>query len=293
MTSGEGGPRCPVDGWHGSAPEEPGGVWTLLHSTRPEDVARFESEYVRVRHAEGRGSAGIEAIRRLPCARRGEPMAGAWAVRARSFAHLDQRVLRRLAPGSRVLDIGAGSGWLSRILASRGHRPAAVDLLADELDGLGAAARAAAPHRYPCLRAHFDHLPLAAGVVDLVVFNASLHYAERVRDTLREALRVLAPDGRIVVADSPCYARAESGRQMVAERKAAFEVRFGFPSDALGSREFLVPSELLDDGVALGLRWHRSRPWLGTRMALRPLRASLLAQRPPASFPLWVGRRVV
>jgi predicted RNA methylase len=38
-----------------------------------------------------------------------------------------------------LLDLGAGTGWMSYRLALRGHHPVAVDLLNDDRDGLGAA----------------------------------------------------------------------------------------------------------------------------------------------------------
>jgi SAM-dependent methyltransferase len=284
--------HCPADGWRGER-DEATGVWEMVHSDRPVLQARFLKEYARVRHAEGRGADGDDAIRRLPWAASHDSQAGAWAIRARSYAHLRRRILHHLPPGRRVLDLGAGNGWLSRLLVQDGHRAAAVDLFDDANDGLAAAARVAPPWRYPCIRADFDHLPLVAAGVDLVIFNASLHYSPDPRTSLREALRVLTTDGRIVVLDSPCYRTAQSGRRMVAERRVAYQERYGFASDSLGSREFLVPAEMHAIAAELGLVWRRSRPWLGGRMAVRPLLARLRRRRPPASFPLWVGQRVV
>jgi 2-polyprenyl-3-methyl-5-hydroxy-6-metoxy-1,4-benzoquinol methylase len=40
-------------------------------------------------------------------------------------------LLRHLAPGSRVLEVGCGDGWLTRRLRARGHRVTTVDLVAD------------------------------------------------------------------------------------------------------------------------------------------------------------------
>ena len=39
----------------------------------------------------------------------------------------------------RILDLGAGNGWMSYRLALQGHLPIAVDLLTNDRDGLGAA----------------------------------------------------------------------------------------------------------------------------------------------------------
>src|SRR5437868_5658951 len=54
----------------------------------------------------------------------------------------------------RILDLGAGNGWLANRLAERGHRVIAVDLLDDPLDGLGAARHYAAA--FSALLAEFD-----------------------------------------------------------------------------------------------------------------------------------------
>ena len=39
----------------------------------------------------------------------------------------------------RVLDVGAGSGWLSHCLTALGHGAVALDAIDDDVDGLGAA----------------------------------------------------------------------------------------------------------------------------------------------------------
>ena len=84
-----------------------------------------------------------------------------------------------------ILDLGAGTGWLSHRLARLGHYPCAVDLTIDRRDGLGAA-RHYTPD-WPLVQSDFAHLPLGAAQVDMVVYNASLHYSIDYRTTLREA----------------------------------------------------------------------------------------------------------
>ncbi len=284
------GPTCATDGWRLRLDA---GVWRGPAGSLGERLEQFVEEYAQVRHAEGRGEGGRAAVQRLPFARTGDPMAAAWAVRARSYRHLDRRLLQQLPAGSRILDIGAGNGWLSRRLALAGHRVLAVDVTVDPHDGLHAAAAAAPPARYARLEADFDDLPLAAGSADVVIFNAALHYSPDPARTLTRASGVVRPGGRLVVVDSPFYAHSSHGRRMVAERREAYLQRYGFASDALGSREFLVARDLVDGEVGGMVRWRRSRPWLGWRMAMRPLKAHVRRRRPPAVFPLWIGRRVV
>lgn len=261
------------------------------------EIDSFLEEYGAVRRAEGRGSDDPGWYRALPFVPRDDPLAWQWDIRAKSWRCLEERLVRR-RPVGRGLDLGAGVGWLSARLSAAGWDMLAIDLSEDSKDGLGAARHYAEsttpPDRPPfhCMLAHFDHLPLTDSQADLIVFNASFHYSPDYPATLREALRVLAPDGRIVALDSPSYRRADSGELMVRARRADFQNRFGFRSDALGSREFLVEGELEVIGRELGLHWRRIRPRYGMKWRLRPLRYRLArAGREPARFGLWVGRR--
>jgi SAM-dependent methyltransferase len=188
-----------------------------------------------------------------------------------------------------VADVGAGVGWLSNRLAELGHVPLAVDLTVDAHDGLGAARHFGAVFgRY---QAEMDALPFADDSVDLVVFNASLHYSVDLCTTLREALRVLAPGGLIVVMDSPLYRHDADGAAMLAERHADFERRFGTRSDSVPSIGYLTPAMLAATEQSLGLTWERHRPWYGWRWAWKPWRARLRRRRAPSRFELLVARR--
>src|SRR5260370_16718616 len=104
------------------------------------------------------------------------------------------RVLRRFTGRPlRILDLGAGSGWLSARLTEVGHSCVAVDWLDDAEDGLGAIRHY--PIRFTCVQADFDDLPLAPGQFDVAIFNASLHYSNDPARTLRQP-RAMLPPGR-------------------------------------------------------------------------------------------------
>ena len=118
----------------------------------------------------------------LPTAPPGDPHAGDWLVRRETYHHLLRHVLASGPQPLRVLDLGAGSGWLSHRLAGLGHLVVAVDAIDDEVDGLGAAHHYAA--EFGVVQADFNAVPFAAGQFDLVVFNGSLHYAPDVGATL-------------------------------------------------------------------------------------------------------------
>jgi len=263
------------------------GVWDFLLPERRGEVTRFLEEYTAVRHAEGRGSDDPTYYRALPDCADDHPLAWQWRIRRATFV----RFRRRLGPPPQdVADLGAGVGWLSARLARDGHRPVAVDLSVDPEDGLGAARHYGEPS-FPRLRADFDRLPFADASLDVVVFNASFHYSADYDATVAEALRVLRPEGEIVILDSPVYRREASGEAMVAERKARFRKLYGFPSDALGSREFLTDPGLEALAARHGFRWERETPWYGWSWALRPWRARLRGRREPSRFVILRGRR--
>jgi SAM-dependent methyltransferase len=189
----------------------------------------------------------------------------------------------------RILDLGAGNGWLSNRMALRGHSVTAIDLLVDPLDGLGAAKYYDA--MFGALLAEFDHLPFADARVDLAVFNASFHYSTNYATTLSETLRVLQPHGTLVILDSPMYTDPTSGARMVQERQRRFMATYGFASDALPSEHFLTPARLDELGRELNLSWRTYQPVLDWRSALGRNLGGIRARREPAHFPVIVGSR--
>ena len=227
------------------------GIWRFLPPERAEIFEPFLRDYTRIRHAEGRGSEDPAHYLRLPDC---DPVPSdrlAMADAEPDLGHLPAPRPPRLGP--KILDLGAGVGWLSHRLAELGYQPCAVDVSVDDRDGL-AAARHYNPD-WPRLQAELDHLPLADGQADAAIFNASLHYSSDYAATLREARRVLRPGGSLVILESPIYRKEESGQRMVAERHADFERRFGTRSDALPSIEYLTWDRLDDLARELGIRW--------------------------------------
>jgi len=164
---------------------------------------------------------------------------------------------------------------------------AAVDLMVNGVDGLGT------HHHYDAsylpLQAEFDHLPLADAQADMVIFNGAFHYSVDYGRTLREALRVLRPKGRIVIMDSPLYRDGGSGRQMVREREERFLSQYGFRGDALPHENYLTFERLDEVAAELSLRWRFIQPAYGLRWAIRPWLARLRGHREPATFHLIVG----
>jgi SAM-dependent methyltransferase len=301
-------PENPVAGPGHRAPEaddaapmadSPMAATPLAASQRSLALRRFRSAYAAHREAEGRGGGGEAELLALPYLREG-PQAAQWAVRSRTFDRFLGAVLQPMASAAspsrplHVLDVGAGNAWLSYRVMLAGHRATALDVRTDAVDGLGAVAgyRAHLPALPRRIAASFDAVPMADGVADLVVFNASIHYSLDLPLTLREAVRVLAPGGRVVILDSPFYPSVADGDAMVAEKRRDSEARYGsLTTDltALPFIEYLTPAGLAEASSPLGLRWRRHRVRYPLRYELRPLIARVGGRRRPSRFDLWEG----
>jgi SAM-dependent methyltransferase len=94
-------------------------------------------------------------------------------------------------PGARVLDIGAGTGKLTRPLLERGLRVIAVEPVA----GMRATLKRTAPLA-DVRAAQAEALPLEAAAVDGIVAGQAFHWFANAA-ALREFARVLHPDGRL------------------------------------------------------------------------------------------------
>jgi len=262
----------------------------MLAATRQ----RFLDDYIRIRHAEGRGSPDSAYYLALPFRDLSGRLQDQWTMRAKSFLYLERRVLppieRHFGRPLRIADLGAGNCWLSYRLALRGHKPIAIDILGDALDGLAAGRHYQERTPFPRLNAEFDELPFAAHSLHLVLFNASLHYSTDYHRTLSEVRRVLIPGGWFLIIDSPVYQRAEHGEMMVRERHKQFQVKYGFASDSLPSIEYFDTEMLARLARDLGIAWKICRPWYGWQWALRPLKARWRRKRPPSNFWILAGR---
>ncbi len=281
--------RCPADG---RVYRLINGIWRFLLPEREAYFEQFMAEYETVRRAEGRGSDDPAYYRALPFEDRTGRFSDDWRIRARSFETLVEKVVRPLEAERdrrlKILDLGAGNGWLSNRLAQRGHAVAAVDLLTNAFDGLGAHVHYDVD--FAPVQAEFDRLPFVEDQADLAVFNGSLHYATDSEVTLREALRVLRDGGRPVIVDSPVYHDAASGEKMVQEREAQFEEAYGFPSNAIPSENYLAYDRLGELADALGLSWEIHESFYGWRWHFKPWKARLLGHREPAKFLVIVGQ---
>jgi SAM-dependent methyltransferase len=241
------------------------------------------SEYSLVRQEEHWGGASPEYYRALPRVRRDDPHLNIWRIRERNFRHM----LSLIGTQSRlrILDVGAGNGWLSNQLTRRGHTVAALDLSDDPEDGLGASVNY--EHPFECYQAEFDRLPFCPSQFDLLIFGAAVHYSSGLGATLCEAKRVLAPGGRILAFDSPFYSNETSGFAMVEARESGFARKFGMNRE-VSDTGFLTRERVDYAAEASGLVVHFHDDDLTLNTRLRRAWATRRTGRELARFPLIV-----
>lgn len=103
-------------------------------------------------------------------------------------------LIRAYAPleGARILDIGCGLGVYVRKFREFSGRAYGIDVDAKRL-------REGARTTPGLMLAASEHLPIRDGALDVVVLNEVIEHVRDDRATMAEALRILAPGGRIVV----------------------------------------------------------------------------------------------
>lgn len=265
------------------------GIYRFLSRARTEAGEPFLRQYRAVRERDGYHQSSPDYYRMLPAVTRDHPRAAEWRIRRESYAHLQREALPGIWQGPiRVLDLGAGSGWLSHRLASFGHAAVAVDRIDDDVDGLGACRHY--PVSFMVVQADFDALPFETAQFEVVILNGSLHYSGQPAKTLTEARRMLRPNGALVVMDSPMFARARDGHAMVDAQLLAFKAHYGVTEVVRSGVGFLTYGDLHNAAISLGLRgrFFPSRGPVGWRMSRQMSRLRL--GRAPAAFGVWVAQ---
>lgn len=106
------------------------------------------------------------------------------------------RAALNLRPGERVLDVGAGTGVSTEVLARSGAYAVGADLSL----GMLAAGRRARP-AVPLLAGDALRLPFADATFDAVTISFALRNVVDTEAALREFARVTRPGGRLVVCE--------------------------------------------------------------------------------------------
>jgi ArsR family transcriptional regulator len=129
--------------------------------------------------------------------------------------------LLRLMPPMTIADLGAGDGTFALLLAQGAKKVIAVDTSARMIEVGRDLAQRNGIGNVEFRLGDMEEVPIAAAEVELVFFSQSLHHALHPERALKEAFRILAPGGRIVVLDLLKH-RFEEARELYADEWLGF-----------------------------------------------------------------------
>src|SRR5262245_2794241 len=141
-------------------------------------------------------------------------------VPGRSWKALSHALIS-LVPKLTIVDLGAGEGTLSQLLAKSARKVIAIDN-SPKMVEFGS--RLAKKHGFKNLEyrlGDLEHPPVAKSSVDLVLLSQALHHAIKPERAIRAAHRILKKNGRVVVLDLLSH-RFEKARELYADRWLGF-----------------------------------------------------------------------
>ena len=125
-------------------------------------------------------------------------------------------------PIDTLIDIGTGTGRMLELFGARARTALGIDRSSEMLRL--ARAKLAGAANTELRQADIYALPMADGAADVAILHHVLHYAQQPGAAIREAGRVLAPGGRLLIVDFAPHDREEL-------RSQGAHVRLGFDDD--------------------------------------------------------------
>lgn len=111
------------------------------------------------------------------------------------------RALGLLLPPVRVADLGCGEGYLTIEVSRWAKSVVAVDRSQAVLDRARELGRRRKARNVTWKVGELEDLPLRAGSIDIALLSQALHHAAEPARAVAEAVRVLAPGGRLLVLE--------------------------------------------------------------------------------------------
>jgi ubiquinone/menaquinone biosynthesis C-methylase UbiE len=167
-------------------------------------------------------------------------------------------------PFDLLVDVGTGTGRILELLGPRSRRGIGIDVNRDMLAyARNKLERAGLGHCH-VRQGDLFSIPLPDGAADAVVVHQVLHYLEEPVNALKEAARILAPGGRLLVVDFAPH-ELEFLRDDHAHRRLGFSAQQvgQWIADAglkLASHRDLAPGARAAAGKLTVSLWMASRP---------------------------------
>ena len=183
----------------------------------------FRSDHARL--------SAVRAERAAAAERYFAAQAGAWdQIRSLHVAEsqVEDAIGRAIGPGSLgcLVDIGTGTGRMIELFGPRAESAIGIDRSSEMLRLARAKLDAAGIRGASVRQGDLYALPIPDDAADCVLLHQVLHYAHSPAAAIAEAVRILAPGGRLLVIDFAPHEREEL-------RRNDAHVRLGFADDAV------------------------------------------------------------
>ncbi|MBX3561263.1 MAG: metalloregulator ArsR/SmtB family transcription factor [Sphingomonas sp.] len=130
------------------------------------------------------------------------------------------------APLGRLVDIGTGTGRMIELFGPASDGALGIDRSPEMLRLARVKLAEAGLDSAELRQGDMYALPLPSGSADTVIIHQVLHYAQNPTAAVAEAARLLAPGGRLLIADFAAHEREEL-------RARAAHLRLGFADEAM------------------------------------------------------------
>lgn len=192
-----------------------------------------------------------------------------------SEAEVEAEVCRALGGGPfrLLVDLGTGTGRMLELLAGRYERGIGFDLNHTMLDYARGKIEASGLEGASVRHGDLYDLPLTDGAADAIVMHQVLHFMTEPAHAIREAGRILAPGGRLIIVDF-----APHVMEFLRETFAHERLGFAGPQMAqwlteaglvLEATSNLAPAAPLGDGKLTVTVWQAARPGVDPTVAAR------------------------
>ncbi len=165
-----------------------------------------------------------------------------------------------------ILDIGTGTGRMLELFAKQAVTAVGVDQSLEMLSVARANLARAGLSNVQLRHGDIYDLPMPAGSFDRVIVHQVLHFLEEPAKAIKEAARVLRPQGQLIVVDFAPH-DLEFLREQHAHRRLGFDkdILTGWMEQAgltLVRQHAMAPPDNLADGLTVSL-------WVGQNQAVQ------------------------
>ncbi len=147
-----------------------------------------------------------------------------WKWRKQSLAQVEKQIQQKNKP--LILDLACWNGWLSNALTEKKYEVLAVDLFADEVDGM--ACKKFYKNTWHSVQCDTENLHFLNPVFDVIVVNHALQFMPQPIEYCNRLKQLLKPDGLILLAGINFFSLSKRKHEQVENFKNHFQNKYNF-----------------------------------------------------------------